>query len=141
MLLTAKLPPIFWEVAVLHACYLINRTPHSGIKNELPYTRWYGKKPDLSHLRIFGAPVYVHITTEEFQAKKKRKLVDPKAWRGIYVGHVDYDNTYIYMIQKIHRLRRDTQSVNGLKVLIVLENYLLLMKMFWLCQALNPMKS
>ena len=67
MLLTAKLPPIFWEVAVLHACYLINRTPHSGIKNELPYTRWYDKKPDLSHLRIFGAPVYVHITTDYAQ--------------------------------------------------------------------------
>ena len=42
-----------------------------------------GKKPDISHLRIFGSPVYIHVT------KDARKKLEPTAEVGIFVGYTD----------------------------------------------------
>lgn len=47
-----------------------------------------GKKPDLSHLRIFGANVYMHVT------KDARKKLEPTAKVGIFVGYTDMPHNY-----------------------------------------------
>ena len=42
---------------------------------------WFGHKPNLSHLRVFGAMAYGHIPLE------KRRKLDPHARKGIFVGY------------------------------------------------------
>ena len=56
MLLDADLSSFFWPFAITTAVYLKNRLPHSALPSHVtPYERWFGSKPDLSHLRPFGA--------------------------------------------------------------------------------------
>ena len=47
-----------------------------------PYEKFYGKKPDLSHLRVFGCKVYAKVPD------KKRKKLDDKAQLGTYLGPI-----------------------------------------------------
>jgi len=57
LLITSKMPTVFWEDALLYACYLSNIVPHSAINNEIPYEIINKKKPDYNILRIWGCPV------------------------------------------------------------------------------------
>ena len=43
-----------WEVVVDIACYLKNRSPTLVLVNKNPHEVWSGKKPSISHLRVFG---------------------------------------------------------------------------------------
>jgi hypothetical protein len=52
---------------------LRNRTPYSKIGGKTPYELWNGLKPTVSHFRVFGADIVVHIPTTE------RKGLDDKA--------------------------------------------------------------
>ena len=74
---------------MLTACYINNRVYHSGV-NGIPVTLANGHIPDLSHLRIFGCPTYVHILADQ-----RRKMTDT-AFRGILVGYPT--DTYGYLI-------------------------------------------
>jgi len=47
-----------------------------------------GNKPEVSHLRIFGCPVYVHVP------KEKRSKLDPSGKKGIFVGYSDSSKGY-----------------------------------------------
>src|ERR1700733_15329861 len=58
-----------------------------------PEEAYSGKKPDLSHLRIFGSPVYMHVT------KDARKKLEPTAEVGIFVGYTDTPHNYrVYLL-------------------------------------------
>jgi transposase InsO family protein len=59
MLTTSKLPEFLWEPAILHAAYVRNRAYTTSIQGQTPYQGWEGTKPNVSHLREFGAPVWV----------------------------------------------------------------------------------
>ena len=65
MLEATGLPLTLWGEAVLTAAYLWNRTESVAL---LPGMTSYevvnGKKPDLSHLRVFGARCWARIPTE-----------------------------------------------------------------------------
>ncbi len=74
---------------MLTACLLHNRTYHSGA-NGIPVTLVSGHIPDLSNLRVFGCPAYVHIP-----ASQRRKMEDT-AFQGILVGYST--DTYGYLI-------------------------------------------
>jgi len=55
----------FWAKAVDIACYLVNRSPSSALDDKTPQEVWIGKKPSLSHLRVFGCDAYVHAPKEK----------------------------------------------------------------------------
>src|SRR6267154_510748 len=59
MLTSSKLPEFLWEPAVAHATYLRNHAYMTAVKNQTPYQGWFDKKPNVSHLREFGAPVWI----------------------------------------------------------------------------------
>jgi len=84
MITDSKLPEFLWEPAVAHAAYLRNMSfmlmPRLG--NQTPYQIWYGKKPNVSHLREFGAPVWVLLQGQNVQ----RKML-PKSQRRAYVRY------------------------------------------------------
>lgn len=53
LLFTSGLPNTFWGEALSTAAYLINRSPSTAINFKCPEEVWSGRKPGLSHLRIF----------------------------------------------------------------------------------------
>lgn len=93
MLLDADLSKRFWGEAVATAAYLQNRLPSRAVERT-PYEAWFGKKPSLSGLRIFGSPAYVHIPDN------KRSKLDSKAQRLLFVGYCDDRKAYRFLDPK-----------------------------------------
>ena len=65
-----------------------------------------GNKPEVSHLKIFGCPVYIHIP------KEKRTKLDPFEKKGIFVGYCEVSMTFIIYIPIFHHMEisRDVTS-------------------------------
>jgi transposase InsO family protein len=61
MLISKGLPECLWAEAVSHAAYLRNRASTWALKGATPNELWDGVKPNVTHLREFGSPVYVLI--------------------------------------------------------------------------------
>ena len=80
LLADAALAKSFWGYAFLTVAYIRNRVWHSGA-GCIPYQKVTGNSPDLSNLRVFGCPAYVHIESA------RRKKLDQKAWQGVFVGY------------------------------------------------------
>lgn len=80
LLFDAGLDKKFWAEATNTAVYLRNRSVASGLNDKTPYELWHKRKPDLSHVRIFGSEVMVHIP------KEKRLKWDTKSKKHILVG-------------------------------------------------------
>jgi hypothetical protein len=59
---------IFWAKAVTTACYIKNRITTTGLPNNItPHEIWIGKKPDVSHLRVFGSKSWYTIPKENIK--------------------------------------------------------------------------
>lgn len=81
LLYDGELGTEFWAEACSCAVYLRNRTVASGLDGKTPYEVWTGRKPDLSHLRIFGSTVMVHVP------KEKRLKWQKKSQECILLGY------------------------------------------------------
>lgn len=55
----------FWDEASRTVVYVQNRCPHRILENKTPEEAFTGVKPNVSHLRIFGCPVYIHIPKDK----------------------------------------------------------------------------
>jgi hypothetical protein len=62
MMKAKGLPSRFWGEAVSTAVYLLNRAPTRAVDGRTPYEAWHGKKPEVSHLRVFGCIAHVKPT-------------------------------------------------------------------------------
>ena len=62
-----------WAEACNTAVYVQNHYPHRVLGMNTPEEAFTGKKPDISHLNIFGSSVYIHVT------KDARKKMEPTA--------------------------------------------------------------
>jgi transposase InsO family protein len=79
-----KLSTKYWGHAVSTAVYIKNRLPnkkHSGKMSS--YEKLNGKKPTITHARMFGATAYVH------KHRDTHKL-DDRAWQGVLVGYDEH---------------------------------------------------
>eukprot|EP00253_Pinus_taeda_P001476 PITA_01476 len=81
MLSGVRLGQEFWAEAVETTCYLVNRSPSSALEDKTPQEVWIGKKPSLSHLRVFGCDACVHVP------KEKRTKLDSKSKKCIFIGY------------------------------------------------------
>jgi hypothetical protein len=78
------MPKSYWAEAVRTCVYIQNRI---GDKVS-SYEQYFGTKPNLRHLQVFGSIAYVHIP------KEKRKKLDAKAEKCILVGYSDEQKCY-----------------------------------------------
>jgi hypothetical protein len=86
-----NMPKFLWEHAAAHAAYLQNRAYTTTIKEKTPYEVWYGKRPNIAHLREFRCPVWVLLQGQHVE----RKIL-PKSKRRLYVRHNDRSNSVKY---------------------------------------------
>jgi len=64
MLRDQGLPLHLWDEACNTIIYVQNRSPHLILGMSTPKEYFLGKKPDVSHFRIFGSSVYYHISKD-----------------------------------------------------------------------------
>jgi hypothetical protein len=70
-------------IAVGTACYLVNKSPSSTLDEKTPQEVWTGKKPSLTHLKVFGCDAYVHVP------KENMIKIDKKAEKCIFIRYKD----------------------------------------------------
>ena len=76
-----NMPHCYWAEAVSTAVYIMNRTPTAAVHDMTPEEKFAGRKPDLSHLKVFGCIAYVHVPDE------LRTKLDPKAEKCVFIGY------------------------------------------------------
>ncbi|KRX33511.1 Retrovirus-related Pol polyprotein from transposon TNT 1-94 [Trichinella murrelli] len=76
MLHARNLPRCLWADAVHTAAFLLNRIPNRKETTKTPYEKWFGKRPTVEHLQIFGCDAYVHIPDQHRKKfnRRARKL-------------------------------------------------------------------
>jgi hypothetical protein len=73
--------------------YVQNILSHSALGFKTSEEMFSGKKPKVSHLKIFGCPVLVHIP------KERRTKLDPLGKKGIFVGYCEVSKAFkIYIL-------------------------------------------
>jgi hypothetical protein len=78
MMSLTELPLSFWGYALETAVFTLNRAPSKSVEMT-PYELWFGAKPNLSFLKVWGCEAYV-----------KRLMPDklePKAEKCIFIGY------------------------------------------------------
>jgi hypothetical protein len=81
MLNEKNFPNYFWVEAIATTVYIMNQTPTSTIHGMTLEKKFTCKKPDVSHLRVFGCITYMHVLDE------KRSKLDPKVDKCIFIGY------------------------------------------------------
>ena len=96
MLAHSKLPHRFWAEALSICVYLRNHSPTKALRGITPYEAWNGIKPDVSHFRVFGCAVYVHVP------KVERHKLHCKARKCVLLGYGANQNSYrLYDIERM----------------------------------------
>lgn len=80
MLIASGLSKSLWPEAMRTAVYMLNRTTNKKNTKQTPYELWFGEKPYLGHIKVFGTTGFVHIP------KNGRKKWDAKAKKVYLVG-------------------------------------------------------
>jgi len=80
VLLEYKLPKSLWAELLMALFFLRNRSPTAD-GSATPYERFYGKKPDVSHLRVLGSPAYA------LKPAKTYNKLEAKTLLGTIVGY------------------------------------------------------
>ena len=83
----SKLAPQFWGPAVLTAGYVSQFYPHPTIPNTTPYEQFYGEKPNIDHLRVFGCDAFAYNPHAD--------KVHDRAQKMIFIGYPEEQKGYL----------------------------------------------
>ena len=78
MMSLTDLPLSFWGYALETAAFTLNRAPSKSVETT-PYELWFGKKPKLSFLKVWGCDAYV----KKLQPDK----LEPKSEKCVFIGY------------------------------------------------------
>ena len=78
MMSLTDLPLSFWGYALETATFTLNRAPSKSVETT-PYELWFGKKPKLLFLKVWGCNAYV----KKFQPDKLK----PKSEKCVFIGY------------------------------------------------------
>ncbi|KAL9460198.1 hypothetical protein AB3S75_003409 [Citrus x aurantiifolia] len=78
LLIHSKLPQSLWAETLMTVCYLVNRSPSSGIDFKTPVEMWSGRAANYSDLKIFSCPAFAHV---------KRGKLEPRALKCVFLGY------------------------------------------------------
>jgi hypothetical protein len=81
MLKGMGVPARFWGEAVSTAVFLLNRSYTRSVEGRTPYEAWYGVKPDVKFLRVFGCRAHAKVTRPDL------KKLDDRSKPMVMVGY------------------------------------------------------
>lgn len=88
LLIESDLPPSFWAEAINAAAYIRNRCPSRTLNGRTPHEIWTGRKPHVSHIRIFGSKSYC------LRRDPGRGKLEPRGEEGILVEYSEASKGY-----------------------------------------------
>ncbi|KAJ9523474.1 hypothetical protein QJQ45_007161 [Haematococcus lacustris] len=100
MLHAAHLPVEFWADSAKAANHVRNVLPVTG-QSQTPWHAFFGVKPDVSGLRIFGSKVWVHIP------RHQRSKLQPKAAAGVFIGYQPGSKAYKVFLDGREQMSKD----------------------------------
>jgi transposase InsO family protein len=104
MIFHAGIPKVYWAEAIATECYFQIRSLTRSIEaKKAPYEILHGRKPDLSHLKVFGCVAYAHVVN--------RTKLDAKAQKLRFVGYATETKGYKLFDEKTRKVlvRRDVK--------------------------------
>ena len=78
MMSLTNLPLSFWGYPLETAAFTLNRAPSKSVETT-HYELWFGKKPKLSFLKVWGCDAYVK--------KLRSNKLEPKTDKCIFIGY------------------------------------------------------
>jgi len=91
--------------------YIKNRCPTKALDSKTPQEAWSGRKPDVSHLRVFGCKAFAHVPDE------KRTKLESKSMPCVVLGY--YEGTKAYRLMSVETKRiiksKDVTFIEGSK--------------------------
>ena len=81
MLKSKKLVENLWDEAMHDIEYIHNRVPHSSVKGKTHFKAYFGHKPDVSNLRVFGSTAWARIPLD------KRRDLQPQSIECLFIGY------------------------------------------------------
>ena len=99
MIAHAGLPNSYWAEAIATAAYVRNRMPTAALNGGVtPYERWYERKPNVNHLKVFGCIAYAYVSDAE------RRKLDKKAKELRFVGYSKKSKGYRLFDDETHKI-------------------------------------
>jgi transposase InsO family protein len=100
MLTDAGLPNNLWAEALATACFLRNVSP---VKDQAltPWELFWGTKPDVRNLRVFGSPAFVHVP------KGLRNKLEHVSRKGTFIGYEPGSKAYRILVDGKITVSRD----------------------------------
>jgi hypothetical protein len=89
---------VFWGEAVVTAVYIINRSPTQALNDRTSYEAWHGRKPMVSHLRIFG---YLAFSKDLGHIGN----LDDRSTPGVFIGYAEGSKAYRILDPGTQRVR------------------------------------
>ena len=133
MLEDSQLPAKYFEDAMTTAAWIKNRVYSTAVDGMTPHEAMWNEKPDMSLLKVWGSPAYVHIPHGKkvklkhgSDAERKQKL-NSKVRPAVFVGYAPqhkawrfYDpNTACYLTSRVatfnERVNDSTPTLTLLK--------------------------
>jgi len=84
-----RLPKYFWADVVNRACYVLNKVLIGLILKNTLYELFRGRKPNLSHLKVFGCKCFILSN-----GKDNLDKFDSKSDEGIFLGYSQHGYAY-----------------------------------------------
>jgi hypothetical protein len=81
------MPVVFWGEAVVTAVYIRNCSPTKALNGRTPYEAWHGRKPAVSHLRVFGCLAF----SKELDHISK---LNDRSTPGVFIGYTEGSKAY-----------------------------------------------
>lgn len=81
LLKSMSVPGKFWGEAVKTAMYLLNRAPTKSLNEKTPFEAWFGRRPGVKHLHVFGCTAYAKKLGPRIS-----KLTD-RTIPGVFLGY------------------------------------------------------
>jgi len=84
LLKSMNVPRKLWGEAVRHSVYLLNRLPTKAMSEKTPFEVWWGRKPNLGCLKVFGCTAHVRTTGPHLKKLEDRSR--PMVYLGVDEG-------------------------------------------------------
>ena len=83
MLESKKIATYLCAESIQATAYIYNMVPHSYMKVNTPFEAYFGHKPDVLNLRVFGSTAWARIPLD------KRRALEPQSIECLFIGYPD----------------------------------------------------
>jgi hypothetical protein len=111
----------YWGYALETATFILNRAPSKSVETT-PYELWYGKKPTLSFLRVWGCEAYVKKLQPDKLESKSEKCIFvgyPRETLGYTFYHLAKGKTFVAKTRIFLEKEFLAKGVGGRKLILI----------------------